>query len=190
MVKATQLKVGMTIKMNDELFKVFYIQHVTPGKGRGMVQTKLRNLKSGSIIDHRFRSEDFIERAILDEKEMEYLYNDGGNYYFMNTSTYEQVHLSEEMLGDFIQYLIPNAKLQVEFHEGQPIGIELPQSVELKVIETPPSIKGATASQQKKPAKLETGLTIQVPSFIEEGETVKVSTLDGSYLERAGSKST
>ncbi len=190
MIKATQLKRGMTIKMDNELYKVFYLMHVTPGKGRGMVQTKLKNLKSGVIIDHRFRSEDFIERAILDEKEMEYLYSDGTNYYFMNTSTYEQVHISEEMLGDAIQFLVPNTKLQVEFYEGEPIGIELPQSVDLKVIETTPGIKGATASQQKKPATLETGLKIQVPSFIEEGEVVRVSTEDGTYIERAGSKST
>lgn len=190
MIKATQLRVGMAIKMNDELYRVFYIMHVTPGKGRGMVQTKLKNLISGVIIDHRFRSEDFVERAILDQKEMEYLYNNDNDYFFMNTSTYEQIHLTNEMLADAVQYLIPNAKLQVEFHEGQPIGIELPQSVELKVIETSPGIKGATASQQKKPAKLETGLMTQVPSFIEEGETIRVSTVDGSYMERVSSKST
>lgn len=176
--------------MDNELYRVFSLMHVTPGKGRGMVQAKLKSLKSGAIIAHRFRSEDFVERAILDEREMEYLYNDGKDYYFMNTSDYEQLHMHEEMLSDAISFLVPNTKLHVEFYEGQPVGIELPQSVELKIIETSPGIKGASASQQKKPAKLETGLTVQVPSFIEEGEIVRVSTLDGTYIERAGSKST
>ncbi len=188
MLKATQLRKGMTIKKDNELYKVVSVMHITPGNWRGMVQTKLKSLKSGSTIDHRYRSEDLVERAIMDEVEMEYIYNDGTHYYFLNTTNYEQIHMSEEMLGDSILYIVPNTVLKVEMHDGTPIGIELPITVDLKVIETPPGIKGATASQQKKPAKLETGLTVQVPSFISEGEVIRVSTADGSYLERANTK--
>ena len=188
MIKATQLKKGMTILKDGDLYKVVSVMHITPGNWRGMVQTKLKNLKSGSTIDNRFRSEDIVERAILDEVQMEYIYNDGTNFYFLNTSTYEQVHLSDEMLGDSMMYMVPNTTLQVEMYDGIPVGIELPITVDLKVVECPPGIKGATASQQRKPAKLETGLIVQVPSFIEEGEIVRVSTAEGSYLERVSSK--
>jgi len=188
MIKATQLKKGMTIIKDDELYKVVSVMHITPGNWRGMVQSKLKSLKSGSTIDHRFRSEDIVERAHLDEVQMEYIYNDGTSYYFLNTTTYEQTHISEEMLGDSILYIVPNTVLMVELHEGNPVGIELPITADLKVVETPPGIKGATASQQRKPAKLETGLTVQVPAFIQEGEVIRVSTSDGSYLERVSTK--
>ncbi|MEW5806193.1 MAG: elongation factor P [Acidobacteriota bacterium] len=188
MIKATQLKKGMTIIKDNDLYKIVSTMHITPGNWRGMVQTKLKSLKNGSIIEHRFRSEDIIERAILNEVEMEYIYSDGTDYHFLNTKTYEQIHISEEMLGDAVRFLVPNTMLQVEFYEGTPVGIELPITVDLKVVETPPGIKGATASQQRKPARLETGLIVQVPSFIEEGEVIRVSTVEGTYIERVSAK--
>jgi elongation factor P len=175
----------MCIKHNNDLYRIVATQHITPGNWRGMVQAKIRNLKTGSISEHRFRSEDRVERAILDEAEMEYLYRDGDMYHFMNGETYEQVGLSEEVLGDAVPYLIPNIKLKVEMYEGRPVGIELPLTVELKVIETEPAIKGATVSNQNKPAKMETGLVVNVPPFIAEGDLIKIDTASGAYIERA-----
>jgi elongation factor P len=183
-VKATGLKKGMCIKMNNELYFVLSTVHITPGNWRGMVQSKLRNLRSGNQMDHRFRSEDMVERAILDETEMEFLYRDGDDFHFMNTSTYDQVHLHRDELGDNVNYLTPNMKLLVAFYEGRAVGIELPLTVELRVVETAPELKGATASAQRKPAITDTGLSVQVPPFIGEGELIRVSTEDGSYLER------
>ena len=149
-----------------------------------MVQTKIRHLKTGSISEHRFRSEDRVERAILDETEMEYLYQDGDMYHFMNNETFEQVGLSAEILGDAVQYLIPNIKLNIEFYESRPVGIELPLTVEMKVMETEPAIKGASVSNVGKPAKMETGLVVQVPPFINEGDVIRIDTANGSYIER------
>ena len=166
MIQATQLKRGMCIKHAGELYRVVEAQHKTPGNLRGMVQAKIRNLKSGAIIDHRFRSVDMVERAILDESQMEYLYQDGDLYHFMNNETFEQIGLSDEVLGDAVHYLIPNIKLKVDMWEGRPVGIELPLTVEMKVVETEPAIKGATVSNVGKPAKMETGLVVQVPPFI------------------------
>jgi elongation factor P len=185
MIQATQLKRGMCIKHNNDLWRIVGTQHITPGNWRGMVQAKIRNLKTGAISEHRFRSEDRVERAILDEAEMEFLYRDGDMYHFMNGETYEQVGLSEEVLGDAVPYLIPNIKLKVEMYEGRPVGIELPLTVELKVIETEPAIKGATVSNQNKPAKMETGLVVNVPPFIAEGDLIKIDTASGAYIERA-----
>ena len=185
MVQATQLRPGMIVKMEGDLYAVFSLFHRTPGNKRGFVQAKLRNLRSGSMIEHRFRSEDFLERAVLDEKEMEYLYNDGEAYFFMDSETFDQVHLPRELLGDSVDYLTANIHLKIEFYEGKPIGVELPPAVEMKVIETEPGIKGATVSNVMKPAKLETGLVVQVPPFISTGEVIRVDTADGTYLERA-----
>lgn len=187
MIAATQMKRGMTIKLNGELYRVFSTMHITPGNWRGMVQTKLKSLKSGAIIEHRFRSEDRVEQAYLETHEMEYLYTDGTDYYFMNTSTFEQIHLPLDLLEDAVPYLIPNIKIQVEFYEGQPIGIDLPPSVELKVVSTEPALRGATVSNVNKPATLETGLVIQVPPFVNEGEVIRVDTSDGKYQERVKS---
>jgi elongation factor P len=175
----------MCIKHANDLYRVVTTQHITPGNWRGMVQAKIRHLKSGSIIEHRFRSEDRVERAILDESDMEFLYQDGDMYHFMNAETYEQIGLSNEVLGDAVSYLIPNIRLKVEMYEGRPVGIELPLTVELKVVETEPAIKGASVSNQSKPAKLETGLVVNVPPFISAGDTIKVDTGSGSYIERA-----
>ncbi|HET7745937.1 MAG TPA: elongation factor P [Vicinamibacteria bacterium] len=185
MIQATQLKRGMCIKHDNDLYKVFEAQHKTPGNLRGMVQARLRHLKSGSIIEHRFRSVDMVERAMLDETEMEYLYRDGDMYHFMNAETYEQIGLSDEVLGDAVQYLIPNIKLKVEMYEGRPVGIELPLTVEMAVVETEPAIKGASVSNVGKPAKMETGMMVQVPAFISEGDRIRIDTATGSYIERA-----
>ena len=187
MIAATQIKRGMTIKHNNELYRVFSFQHITPGNWRGMVQTKLKSLKSGSIIEHRFRSEDRLEQAFLETHEVEYLYTDGTDYYFMNTETFEQFHLSADTLEDAIPYMIPNIKLKIEFHENTPIGVELPPSVELRVVATEPGLKGATVSNVNKPATMETGLVIQVPPFVNEGELIRVDTSEGKYMERVKS---
>ncbi len=184
MIQATQLKRGMCIKHENDLYRVVSAEHKTPGNLRGMVQAKIRHLKSGSISDHRFRSVDMVERAILDESSMEFLYRDGDMYHFMNSETYEQVGLSEEVLGDAVNYLIPNIKLKVEMFEERPVGIELPLNVEMTVLETEPAIKGATVSNVGKPARMETGLIVQVPAFINEGDRIRIDTTTGAYVER------
>jgi elongation factor P len=145
----------------------------------------MRNLRSGSMTEHRFSSEDKVERISLDEQEMEYLYDDGEYFYFMNTETFDQMHLTKDILGDSVLYLTPQLKVQVEFYEGKPISVELPASVEMKVTETEPGLKGSTVSNVTKPAKMETGLMVQVPAFINEGERIRVSTSEATYLERA-----
>jgi elongation factor P len=185
MISATQLRPGMVIKFNNELYSIFSMVHRTPGNLRGFVQVKMRNLRSGSMGEHRFSSEDRVERAVLEEHEMEYLYDDGEYYYFMNTENFEQMHLTRDILGDGVNYLIPQLKVNVEFYEGKPMSVELPPTVNLKVVETEPGLKGATVSNVTKPAKLETGLVVQVPPFINEGEMIRVSTAEGTYQERA-----
>jgi len=175
----------MVIKFNNELYSVFKMEHRTPGNLRGFVQAKMRNFKTGTMIEHRFSSEDRVERASLDEHEMEYLYDDGEYFYFMNTENFEQMHLMKDLLGDAVNYLIPQLKVNVEFYEGKPISVELPPSVDMTVVETEPGLKGATVSNVTKPAKLETGLVVQVPPFINEGEKIRVSTSEATYLERA-----
>lgn len=185
MIAATQLRVGMSILYNGEPFKVVSVQHITPGNWRGMVQTKMKNLKTGSAVENRFRSEDKLEKAHLEQHEMEYLYNSGADYHFMNTETYEQVSLSAEELGDNVYYLIPNIRFMVDFYEGKPVGIEPPNVVELKVVDTAPNLKGATVTNTLKPATLETGLVVNVPAFIDVGEKIRVDTTEGKYLERA-----
>lgn len=187
MIVATQLRVGMTILFNNEPHTVVSVQHVTPGKGRGMMQTKLKNLKTGVGFENRFRSDEKVERARLEQHEMEYLYNDADGYHFMNSSTYEQMCLSKDILGESVNFLTPNVKFMIEFYEGAPVGVEPPKVVELKVVETAPNLKGATATASPKPATLETGLIINVPSFIEEGQVIRVDTVELKYLERAKS---
>ncbi|HYK59220.1 MAG TPA: elongation factor P [Bryobacteraceae bacterium] len=185
MISATQLRPGMVIKFNNELYSIFKMEHRTPGNLRGFVQVKMRKLSSGTMIEHRFSSEDRVEKAALDEHEMEYLYDDGEYFYFMNTESFEQMHLTKDLLGDSTNFLIPNLKVNVEFYEGKPMSVELPPTVDLTVVETEPSLKGATVSNVTKPAKLETGLVVQVPPFISEGEKIRVSTSEMAYLERA-----
>ncbi|MBV9147405.1 MAG: elongation factor P, partial [Acidobacteria bacterium] len=162
-IPATQLRPGMIIKHNNDLHSVFSVEHRTPGNLRAFIQAKLRNLRTGAMFEHRFRSPDPIERIVVDEIDMEYLYSDGDDYYFMNTETYEQTHLKRDTLGDAVEYLTPNLQIKVEFYDSKPVGIELPQTVELAVVETEPGLKSATASSVTKPAKLETGLVVQVP---------------------------
>jgi elongation factor P len=185
MIPATQLRPGMVIKFNKDLFSIFKMEHRTPGNLRGFVQVKMRNFKTGTMIEHRFSSEDKVERASLDEQEMEYLYDDGEYFYFMNTETFEQMHLIKDLLGDATNFLVPNLKVHVEFYEGKPISVELPATVDLTVIETEPGIKGASVSNVTKAAKCETGLVVQVPPFINEGEKIRVSTSESAYQARA-----
>ena len=185
MISSTQMRPGMVVKFNNDLFSVFSVVHRTPGNLRGFVQARMRNLRNGNMIEHRFSSEDRIERAMLDEQQMEFLYDDGEYYYFMNTTNYEQMHLTKEILGDGISYLVPQLKVNVEFYEGKPISVELPATVDLTVLETEPGLKGASVSNVTKAAKMETGLMVQVPPFINEGEKIRVNTAEGTYQERA-----
>lgn len=179
------MKKGMLIKIGEDLFRVLDLQHVTPGNLRGFVRVRFRNIRNGSLSDQKLRSEDTVERAVLDERQMQYLYKDGDSYHFMDTETYEQMHMSAEALGDSVNYIMPEATIAVEFYGSEPVGIELPVTVDLKVVDTVPGIKGATASNQIKPATLETGLVVNVPPFINTGDTVRVSTETGEYLSRA-----
>jgi elongation factor P len=184
MVKATQLRPGMIIRHEGDLYTIFSVDHRTPGNKRGAMQTKMRSLRSGAIVDYRFRAEEFIERAVLDEVEFEYLYSDAEGHHFMNVQTYEQIVLSKELLGDAVDYLIANLPVKVEFYEGKPIGVLLPDTVDLTVTDTEPSIQKATASAVMKPAKLETGLTINVPPFVGNGDKVRVDTSAARYIQR------
>ena len=184
-IQATRLKKGMLVKMDQDLFRVLELQHVTPGNLRGFVRVKLRNIRSGTLSDQKFRSEDSVERATLDERQMQYLYQDGDDYYFMDTASFDQIHISSEALGESVGFLKPEMTIQVEFYGSEPVGIELPQTVDLKVTDTVPGIKGATASAQVKPATLETGLVVQVPPFVNPGDLIRVSTETGEYLSRA-----
>ncbi len=184
-IQATRLKKGMLIKVDQDLFRVLELQHVTPGNLRGFVRVKLRNIRNGAVSDQKLRSEDSLDRATLDEREMQYLYQDGDDYYFMDTTSFEQTHISGEALGDSVNYLKAEMTIQVELYGTEPVGIELPPAVDLKVVDTAPGIKGATASAQVKPATLETGLVIQVPPFVNSGDVVRVNTETGEYLSRA-----
>ena len=184
-IPATQIRRGMVILFEGELCKVIDFRHHTPGNLRAMVQTKLRNIRTGSSFEHRFRSADTVERATLEQHEMEYLYSDGSQHHFMNTENYEQTALTEEELGDAARWLTPGLRIQAEFYEGTPIGIDLPPSLELSVVSTEPSLKGATVSNVNKPATLENGVTIQVPPFINEGDRIRVDPSEGRYIERA-----
>ena len=183
-IQATRLRKGMLIKVGNDLFRLLDVHHLTPGNKRAHIQCRMRNIRTLTLSDYKFRAEEDVERAMLDEREMQYLYNDADHFYFMDTSTYEQVHISHEALGDSKNYLIPDSTIRVEFYETEPVGIELPPTVDLVVKETVPWIKGATASAQVKPATLETGLVVQVPPFVNEGDKIRVSTETGEYQSR------
>jgi len=174
----------MLIKYDNNLCRILELQHITPGNKRGHVLCKMRDIRSGRLMDNKFRAEDDVERATLDEHEMQFLYKDGDVFHFMNTESYEQTHLTQEVLGDSALYLLPDALIKVEFYETEPVGIELPLTVDLKVADTSPGIKGATASAQIKPATMQTGLVVNVPSFINTGDVVRVNTETGEYLGR------
>jgi elongation factor P len=183
-IPATQMRPGMVIKYKDDLHLVFSVEHRTPGNLRAFIQAKLRNVRTGAMFTERFRSPDPIDRVFVDEVKMEYLYNDGDDYYFMDEK-FEQTMLKRETLGDAVDYLLPNLTIGVSYHDGKAVGIELPLVVEMTVVETEPGIKSATASSVTKPAKLETGLVVQVPPFINEGEKIRVDTAEGAYMSRA-----
>ena len=183
-MQATRLRKGMLITLDAGLFRILDLQHQTPGNKRGFVQSRLRNVRTGLLTDRKFRSEDDVERATLDQRQMQFLYSDGDAFHFMDTVTFEQIHITSDMLGDKVNYLLPDGVIRVEFYEGEPVGIELPQTVDLTVAETTPTIKGATASAQVKPARLETGLVVQVPPFVVAGDKIRVNTETGEYQVR------
>jgi elongation factor P len=185
LVTATQLRVGMVVIYNSDLHRIMELTHVTPGNWRGFVRTKLRNLRSGLQTEHRFRSEDKVDRVTLEQLEMEYLYQAGDEFFFMNSENYDQLSLSKDALGDSVQYLIPNLKIKVDYYEDQPVGVTLPKTVDLQITDTPPSMKSATVTNELKPATTETGLIVRVPSFLEVGETIRVDTETGDYISRA-----
>lgn len=184
MIKATLLRSGMIIKHEGDLYAVYNVDHRTPGNKRAAMQTKMRNLRTGAMIDYRFRAEDSIDKVTVDEIEFEYLYSDGDGHHFMNNENYEQIALQNDVVGDAKDYLIPNMPVKIEYHDGKPIGVLLPDTVDLMVVETEPSIQKATASAVMKPAKLETGLVINVPPFVGEGDKVKVDTSEARYIQR------
>ncbi len=183
-VQATRLRKGMLIKVGNDLFRILDLHHLTPGNKRAHIQVRMRNIRTLSLMDEKFRAEEDVERAVLDEREMQYQYNDTDHYYFMDIANYEQVQISAEALGDSKDYLIADSIIKVEFYDVEPVGIELPPTVDLVVKETVPGIKGATASAQVKPATLETGLVVNVPSFVNEGDKVRVNTETGEYQSR------
>jgi elongation factor P len=183
-IPATQMRPGMIIKHNDQLHLVFSVEHRTPGNLRAFIQAKLKNVRTGAMFTERFRSPDPIDRVKVDEVKMEYLYNDGDDFYFMDES-FEQTVLKRDTLGDAVEYLTSNLSINVSFHDGKPVGIELPTFVEMTVMKTEPVIKSATASSVSKPATVETGLVVQVPAFINEGEKIRVDTAEGAYMSRA-----
>ncbi len=184
-IQATRLRKGNLIKVGDDLLRILELHHLTPGNKRGFVQCKARNIRTKTLIDHKFRAEEDIERAILDEHDMQYLYTDGDSFHFMNTETFEQLHIDREVLGDAVNYILPDSSIKVEFYGDEPVGIDLPVTVDLRVDDTVPGIKGATASAQVKPALTETGLVVQVPPFINVGDRIRVSTETGEYQSRA-----
>jgi elongation factor P len=183
-IQATRLRKGMLIKRGNDLYRILDLHHLTPGNKRAHIQVRMRNIRTMALADEKLRAEEDVERATLDEREMQYLYSDGDHYYFMDTSNYEQINISSEALGDSKDYLIAEMTIRVEFYDVEPVGIELPPTVDLVVKETAPGIKGATASAQVKPATLETGLVIQVPPFVNEGDKVRVNTETGEYQSR------
>lgn len=184
MIQSTQLRPGMIIIHEGDLYRVTAVHHLTPGNKRGFMQTKMKNLRSGVGTEYKFRSEDRVEQAILDSRQMQYLYAEGDLHTFMDTVNYEQITLPAEDVGDLLSYLLPNAIVGIEFHDGKPVGIHPPSTVDLAVVDTEPAMKGATASASYKPAKLETGVVIQVPPFVQVGDKVRVDPLEGNYLER------
>ena len=183
-LSANDIRKGMVILHEGTPVKVMEFRHHTPGNLRAMVQTRLRNLLTGNSFEHRFRSNDTLDKVTLEQHKMEYLYSDGSHHHFMNNETYEQVALTEDELGDATQWLMPNLKIEVEFYDGTPIGVSLPASMELVVTDTEPVMKGATASNSNKPATLENGVTLYVPPFIVNGEKIRVNPTESKYMER------
>lgn len=184
MISTNQFKIGMTIELNGALFNILDFQHVKPGKGGAFVRTKLKNLKTGATVKKTFRAGEKVELAHLSHRPMQYLYQDGHNYYFMDSKTYEQLALSKEEISQQSLYLKEGMMVEISIYENRPVAVELPTSVELEVVKTTPGVKGDTATGGTKPATLETGVVIQVPLFVQEGDIVKVDTRSGEYITR------
>lgn len=184
-MQASSLRAGMCILHDGDVCRVMSVTHRTPGNLRAFVQVRMRNLRSGNSFDHRFASTESVERAHLDTMPMEYLYSDSQGHHFMNQETYEQVALADEVLGDALMYILPNMAIKVDFYESTPVGIELPNTVVLTVADTEPGMKNATASASYKPAKMETGLTVNVPQFVSTGDRLSIDTRENKYLNRA-----
>jgi elongation factor P len=185
LIQATQLRVGMVLEYNKDLWRVMTVTHITPGNWRGMVQTKLRNIKTGSQTENRFRSEDRVERVILSQIKMQFLYQDGDDYHFMNTETYDQITIPKDLIEDVAGFLTPNLEVEVEFHDNTPLNVTLPKTVALKVVETEPGMKSAAVTNTLKPATVESGMVIQVPHFVAEGDTITINTETKEYVSRS-----
>lgn len=185
LIQATQLRAGMIIEHNHDLWRVMTITHITPGNWRGMVQTKLRNIKSGSQTENRFRSEDRVERVTLTQAKMQFLYQDGDDFYFMNTQTYDQISIPRELIEDVVGLLTPTLEVMVELHDTAPLNVALPKTVNLKVTTTDPGMRNAAVTNTLKPATLETGLVVHVPHFVVEGDTITINTETHEYMARA-----
>jgi elongation factor P len=184
-VNANQLRAGETIIFNGEPYRLTNVMHLTPGNLRAMVQTKMKHIKTGVNAEHRFRSDEKVEKAHVEQQEVEFLYDQGDEYVFMNTETYDQLTFDKDTLGDTVNYLLPNTKFHLDLFDGMPVGITPPMTMEMTVTDTTPHMKGATASNSPKPATLETGLVVTVPSFVETGERIRIDTRENKYLERA-----
>ncbi len=185
MISANQIRPGMIIQFEGNVYYVMESIHRTPGNLRAFMQVKMRNIRNNTQLEQRFSSFDKVEKVDLDIQRMQFLYQEGEAYHFMNTQTYDQIHLNAGDLGDAVNFLLPDTIINIQFYEGKPIGVDLPKTMDLKVVETEPSMKGQTATSSYKPAKLETGLSVKVPQFISEGDVVKIDTATHDYLERA-----
>ena len=183
-LSTNDLKNGMTLDLDDGLFQVVEFQHVKPGKGGAFVRTKLRNARTGAVLERTFRADEKVEQAVIEKSDMQYLYAEGSEYVFMDNSTYEQLHVSPGSLGDTVDYLLPGSTLLVQQYKGEIIGVELPASVELTVTETEPGLQGDRSSAGRKPATVETGKIVQVPLFVNQGDRIKVDTRSGEYITR------
>jgi elongation factor P len=182
---ATQIRRGMVLVFEGEPCRVIEFRHHTPGNLRAMVQAKLKNLRTGNSFEHRFRAADSIEKASMETHDLEFLYQGGNTYHFMNTENYDQLEMDDEMLGDYAQWMQPGMKIQAEYYDGRPIGIQLPNALVLEIVDTAPVMRSATKTASTKPAKLENGVTVNVPEFISTGEKVRVNPQTGEYLDRA-----
>jgi elongation factor P len=185
MVSTNDLRTGMVLELEGDLWTVLFFQHHKPGKGQAVVRTKLRNVRSGAVLERTFRADEKVDQAILDKREMQYLYHDGTHWIFMDNATYEQLSVEEGEIGDVTQWLKEGQTAYLALYEGRPVSVELPASVDLVITKTEPGIKGDRVSGATKLATLETGVTVQVPLFVEQGDTVKVDTRTGEYLTRA-----
>lgn len=181
---ATQIREGMILNLDGELYKVVKTMHVTPGKGVACMQTKLKNILNGKNLDKRFRSDEKVDKADLDTRNMQYLYEDPAGIVFMDNETFEQITLSKDLIGDAAPFLTPDVSYQVTLYQGNPVGIDLPKAMDFKVTFAPPEIKKATATASLRPIELENGMTVQAPAFIKTGDIVRINTETGEYMER------